>query len=71
MDYDNPSRVFRYDNPILEPKERWEKKGLVDNVVFTCGAVEVKEKIFVYYGGADKRIGVATIDKEEIVKELT
>ena len=70
MDLDNPSRTFRYDDPILEPKEKWEKKGLVDNVVFTCGAVELKGKIFVYYGGADKSIGVATIDKEEIVKEL-
>jgi len=63
--------VFRYDDPILEPKEVWEKKGLVDNVVFTCGAVEIKEKIFIYYGGADDQIGVATIDKGEILRELT
>lgn len=70
MDADNPSRVFRYDDHILEPTEKWEKKGLVPNVVFTCGAVKIGDKIFVYYGGADKYIGVATIKKKELLKGL-
>ncbi len=47
--------------PILEPSEVWEKEGMVNNVVFSCGMVLRDDTLFVYYGGADTVIGVATI----------
>ncbi len=71
MDIDNPSKVFRYDHPILEPTEKWERTGIMPDVVFTCGAIEFKEKILVYYGGADTCIGVASITKDDLLNELT
>ncbi|MER3475131.1 MAG: glycosidase, partial [Armatimonadota bacterium] len=67
LDLKDPSKVIkRYDKPVLSPETQWEKEGQVPNVVFTCGAVEIDETYFVYYGGADTVIGVATISKKEI-----
>ena len=46
----------------------YEKEGQVPNVVFPCGMVLIKDQVFVYYGGADQVIGVATI---KLAKLLT
>lgn len=71
LDLKNPAIVKkRCIDPILEPTEPWEKHGLVNNVVFSCGMVEKKNKYFIYYGGADKHIGVATIDKKALLEKL-
>jgi beta-1,2-mannobiose phosphorylase / 1,2-beta-oligomannan phosphorylase len=69
LDLDDPSKVIaRSAEPILSPEKAWEKEGLVPNVVFTCGAVEKDDRYFVYYGGADKVIAVATMDKTDMQK---
>lgn len=69
LDLDDPSRVIgRSAEPILSPEEPWEKVGLVPNVVFTCGAVEMGDYYYVYYGGADKVIGIAAMSKSDIRK---
>lgn len=67
LDYLDPTKIlYRSPEPILKPEESYEKVGLTPNVVFTCGAVEKDGKYFVYYGAADKVIGLATIEKNEI-----
>lgn len=64
LDLDEPSRVLnRPAAPVLEPEEPWELEGDISNVVFTCGTAELDSTYFVYYGGADKVIGVATADR--------
>ncbi len=71
LDLDNPSRVIiRTKNPIIEPEMPYEKEGQVPNVVFSCGSAVINNRLFVYYGGADKVIGVATIDIAEILEKL-
>jgi len=61
LDRNHPEIVLsRCDNPILEPSEDYELSGTVPNVVFSCGAIVVENKLVVYYGAADKVIGVAT-----------
>ncbi len=71
LNLEDPSQVmFRTDQPILEPEDDFEKVGLTPNVVFTCGAIEKAGEIFVYYGAADKYIGLAKIKKEEIFSEI-
>lgn len=68
LDLADPSKVlFRQIEPILEPELSWEKKGHVPNVVFSCGQVEIGNKLIVYYCGADTVIGAAEIDKKDIV----
>lgn len=69
LDLEDPSKVIgRSVDPVLSPEEDWEKHGLVPNVVFTCGAVEMDGQYLVYYGGADKVIGVATMACEDLKK---
>ena len=71
LDLKNPIKVIaRLDDPILEPEILWEKKGRVPNVVFPCGNVLLGNKLFVYYGGADQVIGVATIEIEKLLSAL-
>jgi predicted GH43/DUF377 family glycosyl hydrolase len=71
LDLKNPTKIIgRTDNPIFEPEAAYEKVGVVPNVVFPCGAVVIGKKLFVYYGGADKVIGVATIKIDDLLHVL-
>lgn len=71
LDKDDPSIVLsRTTVPILEPVEEYEKVGLVNNVVFPCGAIERDGVIYIYYGGADKVVAVATIKTEKLIDIL-
>jgi predicted GH43/DUF377 family glycosyl hydrolase len=71
LDIDNPMRVIaRKKTPLLEPEMPYEREGQVANVVFPCGAVVFNDQLFVYYGGADKVIGVATITLSELLEGL-
>ena len=71
LDREDPETVLaRRKVPILEPQLPWEKEGIVPNVVFPCGAVVIKNRLFVYYGGADTVIGVATMRLSDLVQSL-
>lgn len=56
--------------PILEPEPEYETEGIVNDVVFPCGSIEKDGQLFVYYGGADKVVGVATIPMDELLHAL-
>ena len=62
--------VYRADEPLMSPKEKYEKFGKVNNVIFGSGLVEFKGQYFYYYGGADSCIAVATVSKTEMEKYL-
>lgn len=59
--YDLNKIIARSDDSLLEPRFPFEKKGQIPNVVFPCGAIIKNNTIFIYYGGADKVVGVATM----------
>ena len=66
LDLNDPTNVLkRQVKPILEPEQEWERLGDVPNVVFSCGQVVVDDTLYLYYGGADTVIGLATVDKEQ------
>ncbi|MCK4595318.1 hypothetical protein KAT73_00935, partial [candidate division WOR-3 bacterium] len=57
---DDPTHILaRAEEPILVPEKDWERFGQVDNVVFSEGLVNYNDIWYLYYGGADTRIGVA------------
>ncbi len=62
--------LARSTDPIFEPKEEYEKVGIINNVVFPCGMVVNKGLLYIYYGGADKVVGVATIKLDVILNAL-
>ncbi|MBC8520491.1 MAG: glycosidase [Methanomicrobia archaeon] len=64
----DPSKLlYRYPEPILEPETYYEIRGEIPRVVFACGACEVMDRYYIYYGGADRVVCVATVDKEEML----
>lgn len=60
FDSEDPTKLIaRSKKPILEPTYEWEIHGWVDNVVFIEGLVEHEGRTYLYYGGADRYIGLA------------
>jgi predicted GH43/DUF377 family glycosyl hydrolase len=71
LDLKNPLDVIaRASQPIFQPETSYEKMGVVSNVVFPCGTTVRKGKLFVYYGGADDVVGVATVPLKKLLKSL-
>lgn len=71
LDLKDPGIVLaRGTDAIFEPIEEYEKVGIVNNVVFPCGQVVRGGLIYIYYGGGDRVIGVATMKLKVIVEAL-
>lgn len=68
-DLRDPMKITaRSAEPIFEPRKEFQKNGQVPNVVFPCGSVVIGKKLFIYYGGADSVVGVATIPLSILLK---
>jgi predicted GH43/DUF377 family glycosyl hydrolase len=74
LDGEDPSRVIgRSPVPILVPLETYERAGLYNQCVFSCGHVALDdggERIRMYYGAADSCMAGADFDVREIVAGL-
>ena len=68
VDLDDPTRVLnRPKQAIFWPEELWEIRGDVPNVVFSCANVVVNGTVYVYYGGGDHVIGLATCQLNDLL----
>jgi predicted GH43/DUF377 family glycosyl hydrolase len=63
--------LARSADPVFEPEAPYETAGEVPNVVFACGQVVRDDTIYLYYGAADKVLGVATASLSELVTSLS
>ncbi|MGH2499869.1 MAG: glycosidase [Candidatus Limnocylindria bacterium] len=74
LDADDPSRVIaRSPEPILEPEEPFERMGLFNDTVFSCGHVpldDAGERIRLYYGAADSVVAAADFEVAAILDSL-
>jgi len=71
LDLNNPLKVIgRLEEPLFSPDQSWEKEGFVDNVVFPAGNAIFGKYLYMYYGAADKRIAVAKVKLEQLLKKL-
>ncbi len=71
LDKKNPTKVIgRLNHPLFSPTEAWEKKGFVSNVVFPTGTAIFGGDLYIYYGAADKRIGVAKTNLQKLLQAL-
>ena len=62
---DDPTRVItRTEVPLLEPSEDWELRGRVPRVVFASALVVNDGHWYLYYGGADRCVGLALFSTE-------
>jgi predicted GH43/DUF377 family glycosyl hydrolase len=68
LDLDDPSIVrYRTRDWILQPERDYETVGMYPGVCFPCGKVIINDTLFVYYGGADKYVGLATCSVSELL----
>ena len=71
LDRDKPEiELSRLSYPLFSPTKKWEKHGIVDNVVFPTGHSLFGDDLYVYYGSADKYIGVAKMSLSKLLYEL-
>jgi predicted GH43/DUF377 family glycosyl hydrolase len=72
LDLSDPMKVLgRTREPLLEPEMEWERVGIIPNVVFPTAALwEDGRELLIYYGGADRVVGLATADMERLVGYL-
>jgi len=71
LDKNDPQKVIgRLSYPLFSPEEQWEKEGIVNNVVFPTGTWLDGERLYIYYGAADKRIGVKSLKVSQLLEEL-
>lgn len=71
LDLEHPERVIgRSRYPIFQPEKPYEREGIVPNVVFPCGSIVRGGKLFIYYGGADRVIGSASMPLPKLLKQL-
>lgn len=60
LDGSDPTKVLeRSEEPFLTVTQDWEREGYVDHVVFAEALVPMDDHWLLYYGGADRVIGVA------------
>ena len=72
LDLKDPTHVLaRTTDYIFAPMESYELKGQVGNVVFPCGAVVKNGIIYMYYGGGDSVVDVASIELSSLLAALT
>lgn len=72
LDGDDPTRVLaRSPRPILAPEEGYERNGLFNDTIFSCGHLDLGGgRIRLYYGAADSVLAAADFDVREIVASL-
>ncbi len=70
LDLKDPQKIIaRASEPILVP-EAWYENDWKPGVVYSCGAIIKDDILFVYYGGGDKHVCVATSPLEKVMDKL-
>ncbi len=71
LDINHPEKVIaRTKNFVMEPEYDYETQGLYNGCVFPTGIVEKGGVFYIYYGCADRFIGLATVGVNEVLEEL-
>jgi predicted GH43/DUF377 family glycosyl hydrolase len=71
LDLNDPLKVLaRCKVPVLEPHASYEINGWKSGIVYPCGAVVIKNRLFVYYGASDRVTCVATADLNQFLERL-
>lgn len=61
FDLDNPAiMIGRLKHPLIVPPEE-EREGYVPNVVYSCGALRVRDRIYIPYAIADEKTRMASV----------
>ncbi|MFZ2621058.1 MAG: hypothetical protein WAX85_00970 [Minisyncoccia bacterium] len=70
LDKDDPTKIlYRSKHPILSPDMHYENNGK-PGIVYASGALIRDDDLYIYYGGADKVVCVATTPLKKLLKYL-
>ncbi|MFA5840764.1 MAG: hypothetical protein WC847_00610 [Candidatus Paceibacterota bacterium] len=70
LDLKDPEKVlYRAAHPIFEP-DAWYENDWKPGIIYASGAIVIKDKLFVYYGGGDKYIGVASVSLNDLIDSM-
>lgn len=71
LDLQDPSVVsHRSPDWLMQPEAEYELDGLYQGCIFPCGNVVIDGTLFVYYGAADRYVGVATCSLNDLIDYL-
>lgn len=71
LDLEHPTTIVgRLKEPLFSPTESYEKEGQVNNVVFPTGTALFNEDLYIYYGAADSRVAVASVNINTLLNAL-
>ena len=69
LDLHDPRKVLaRSSDWVLSPETDYEQRGLVPNVVYTCGAICRGDEMWMYYGAADTAIALAVAKTASLIQ---
>ncbi len=67
----DPARVLAVSpEPVLFAETEYETKGFYPNVVFSCGAFLRNDEVHMYYGAADRVMGLARANLKDLMSAL-
>jgi predicted GH43/DUF377 family glycosyl hydrolase len=70
LELNDPTKIIaRAASPVLEPDFEYENAGK-PGIVYACGATIQNEHVYLYYGGADKVVCVASAHLEHFLDAL-
>ena len=71
LDLYNPGKIIARDPDwIMEPEHDYEMEGFYNGCVFPTGNMIIEDTLYVYYGAADKYVGLATCSVNELLNHL-
>lgn len=71
LDLEHPEiEMARLPYPLFSPETEYELSGVVNRVCFPTGTVLFGDRLYIYYGAADKCIACASVNLQELINEL-
>jgi beta-1,2-mannobiose phosphorylase / 1,2-beta-oligomannan phosphorylase len=71
VDKQNPLKILKRSDEIIEPHLKVEGKSFVSNVTFPSAAMIKDSKIFIYTGEEDMAVGIHIYDMKEFMRFLS
>ena len=68
--HDPQIEITRLEQPLFEPRNHWERYGVVNNVVFPEGTSIFDDDLYVYYGAADRVVAWRKISLNHLLSRM-
>ena len=62
--------IARLEEPLFEPRNYWERNGVVNNVVFPEGTSIFDDDLYIYYGAADRVVAWRKVSLNHLLSRI-